>query len=550
MNNSLHKAIYDCFRGKPPKSLAKPWDLTKILGLEYKQAITMEHNLAPLEIKGEMLLTITDTKREVIRKPNLKRLGKYAKKMNKPLIIRYKLTLIYQESNQCFYLNQFFTGVHRKHCIYDTNLMPVHHISKYYACSRTFGIYYDGSDYNEHNFADGEFLKRPKNGLIKYIWVKCKKDDVEKRLKEEWDSHHKDAKHIKKVSEAHKKNDRYNEKFYHPIDIDHSMTNAQCALQLFARYTPYLKDVFESIPNKEAWFIEKAQSGGLQYAEKGTYENAYCYDVNKMYPSILSNKCELGKGNFDSGFYIPFKEGNYHKLNDITEVTSKYGNVQYGIYQCEVQFEAKQNLFRMSKLDHYTHYDLNIALKLGGKITMKDKPINAILYPVEYRIKSHMVFGKYYENLMDLYPDIKKKSRPRFKILLNSLWGALCQKNVKNKLIRDGEATEPIDLENYDIVNTTEVDDNLTKYKLHSKNKPYVHNYARLGPFIQAHARACMFHQLHKYEKHIKRIHTDGFVADKELDLTISEEMGGWKIEKQGDVRIENINKLVWNQKN
>jgi hypothetical protein len=66
-------------------------------------------------------------------------------------------------------------------------------------------------------------------------------------------------------------------------------------------------------------------------------------------------------------------------------------------------------------------------------------------------------------------------------------------------------------------------------------------------PFITSYGRYQMFQKLKSHSKSIYRIHTDGFITDKKL-FEPSTDVGGWKIEKQGNCHIHNSVKIDWNK--
>ena len=74
----------------------------------------------------------------------------------------------------------------------------------------------------------------------------------------------------------------------------------------------------------------------------------------------------------------------------------------------------------------------------------------------------------------------------------------------------------------------------------------YEYDYARIGPFVTAQARYLVSKQMEANIDNIHRCHTDGFVADKKLPITLSTALGGIKVEKQGQCFIHNAMKLEW----
>jgi hypothetical protein len=50
------------------------------------------------------------------------------------------------------------------------------------------------------------------------------------------------------------------------------------------------------------------------------------------------------------------------------------------------------------------------------------------------------------------------------------------------------------------------------------------------------------------YSENIVKIHTDGFITDKEINVELSNELGGLKNDHKGKCKISKINrKAIWN---
>jgi hypothetical protein len=47
------------------------------------------------------------------------------------------------------------------------------------------------------------------------------------------------------------------------------------------------------------------------------------------------------------------------------------------------------------------------------------------------------------------------------------------------------------------------------------------------------------------YKKHVKRVHTDGFICDEPIDLETGSGLGEWKL-KEGACTIENASVVKW----
>ena len=72
-------------------------------------------------------------------------------------------------------------------------------------------------------------------------------------------------------------------------------------------------------------------------------------------------------------------------------------------------------------------------------------------------------------------------------------------------------------------------------------------DYARLGPFLTAKARAHMSEIMLEYEDKIQYSHTDSFLVNEKVSVKTSKEIGGLKLEEKGSVNIKNKNIKVFN---
>ena len=76
--------------------------------------------------------------------------------------------------------------------------------------------------------------------------------------------------------------------------------------------------------------------------------------------------------------------------------------------------------------------------------------------------------------------------------------------------------------------------------------KYYKYPHARLGVFLTSCNRYKMTSLLLPHTEHIHKFHTDGFIADMPLNLDIGPDIGQWKLEKEGQCRINHVNKVEW----
>lgn len=289
----------------------------------------------------------------------------------------------------------------------------------------------------------------------------------------------------------------------------------------------------EDIDENESFFIDKANHGGHHYSEKYTGE-AILLDINSMYLHYMSI----------SKFTFPTRKGDLK-----TFAQDEFNQLQffpYGVYRCDIF--SKNKLFTSFKNNHYTHFDLNLIKLLDKTVTItliQDKYPNILFY-TRNRVNGHQSFESF-KNYM--YP-LKKRGLP-VKPLINSLWGKCCDKN-KYKAIATDET--PLDIDDFIMENINTSDDNNKTYIEYSKKEKIFHNnYARIGCFLTSFCRLefmkiCM--ALNSND--IIRINTDSVMLKGNKipsNIKISEEIGDFKIEKQGHVIYENLHlKPIWTE--
>jgi hypothetical protein len=310
------------------------------------------------------------------------------------------------------------------------------------------------------------------------------------------------------------------------INLYRQLNDTKSAMFIFAKMCRNITPP-PPITQLETNYIYLSRSGGIIYGVKDVkLENAWCYDINKMYSSLLSSY----------QFTIPKGEGKIVKLDKLP--TDFF---QYGIYNCKVEdIDVKHKhllkFFKFKRNNMYTHYDLNMALEIGLYIELISE--NAMLFPD--RINSSYVFKPYFDYMLELH---QRCPLPRIKTMMNSLWGGLCRKNITKV---DMNHVDVLDLKGREITHIEPFENNYLITVENFDNK-FKTTYARMFPFITSYGRYQMFQKLKSHSKSIYRIHTDGFITDKKL-FEHSTEAGGWKIEKQGKCHIHNSVNIDWNK--
>lgn len=173
-------------------------------------------------------------------------------------------------------------------------------------------------------------------------------------------------------------------------------------------------------------------------------------------------------------------------------------------------------------------------------VTMSTASPNVLLF--EERVPARSVFKPFVDYIYDLRKTVPDATKPRVKKIMNCLWGGLC---AKRKTKVDMNKVNVLDLEGRSVTHIEPFGDSLLVTVERNENR-YKTSYARMLPFITSYGRHIMFKELMPFKDSIHRIHTDGFIADRKLDLKLSTKLGGWKIEKQGKCRIKNSKHVEW----
>lgn len=277
----------------------------------------------------------------------------------------------------------------------------------------------------------------------------------------------------------------------------------------------------ETIDDIEGDWLDKTFSAGLRYSKVGYTGPYHLYDINSQYPAIMIHP----------KFQVPIKQGCYMKL---TELPSYF---KYGMYRCQVMPSDDENvnkLFKFNNKDFYTHYDLTLAKKMNMAMKLYDG-VNFYYYErkecLEYGVK---IFGDFVNELYEY-----KKAYSPFKKIMNTLYGALCQRDRKTKYVNITQENN-IELDTLHDMNLS--GKMLTVEYSKAGAKPFLHSYARFGIYITSFARFQFVNEIlrTKCAPLIVRIHTDSIMTTVPLPLKLSDDIGGWKHEKSGECNIIN----------
>jgi len=70
-----------------------------------------------------------------------------------------------------------------------------------------------------------------------------------------------------------------------------------------------------------------------------------------------------------------------------------------------------------------------------------------------------------------------------------------------------------------------------------------------MSPFLTARGRLVLSKAIEPHLDSIHYVATDGFVCDKKLPLKLSTELGGWRLDNEGEVYIKHCKKKLFGEK-
>lgn len=311
----------------------------------------------------------------------------------------------------------------------------------------------------------------------------------------------------------------------------------------------------EIIDIEEAIWISKCTNNALNYCKKGTYENCYSYDFSMNHPSILASK----------NFMIPTKKGVAMHINNIDKI-------EFGFYKLKVSSTDKnfEKIFKISKNDTYTHYDLMFLREIEDDISIQYKLKtcgyddfdvdsdncddityeNCYLYDKECLVSGEKYFKKWYDAIKYF-----KKTYPKNKLikkLTSKLWGLLTQANTKNYSMDEiNENKMDIgDHRNDFMIVDYIMSSNKKKepyYKLTSTKQPFYHN-VRIKSFLSAYARKKLSYVCLENIDKVIRTHTDCVSFTEPLDEKIIKSYDNLVFEEKSsgsNIKWENVNKMT-----
>jgi len=314
------------------------------------------------------------------------------------------------------------------------------------------------------------------NKLLKkaFVYVNYLTRDCNLPAKDLHDQFHKYAKEIYEATDK-------------KIDMLQTGTPVNTALHFFLHSDVVQNLETEPISMDEFDLIEHANKSDLIWSTEYTGQ-LFKYDFKSLYPHLMiTNK-------------FPIKEGSFKTFDKLPDI------LPYGFYRCLLK-SSHWSFDKQRGKEWITHIDINNSLELKKKVQLVcDGEPNAYIYDEDSLYDGSVVFKEF----VDYFFALKDKKIFFGKSILNSLWGALCQKNAKKLTIN---------IEDYDEYNDKWIVHKLTyrndgktidMIKLPKHGQPFCFPFARMKPFIKAMSCAKVRARFWEQKDNIVRIHTDG----------------------------------------
>lgn len=317
----------------------------------------------------------------------------------------------------------------------------------------------------------------------------------------------------------------------HGVDMFETPTPAAAALKELALAPNIIE--WGKLPFDQQEWLYKAAMGALIWAENGFKGDAFQYDYNSFYPSLLE------KHTFPKG------PGKFMTVAGKSVAADGRSYWPYGIYRLAKPLppcdKKARPLWRTHGEPYYTHYDLATYEKHTGlTVTLaQDGKANLLRWDPKQTAKGLVTFKPF----VDKWYALKAMGVPGAKTILTSLWGALSQKHGKSREFEQG-AFVPDELGREVSVKRVGQQERF-EIVFRPDREIYQGLAPGVGCFLMSLARSKMADVLGSLEG-VVRVATDSFTVTKPISTELTKEIGGLKLEHNGAVAISNVNSVQW----
>ena len=271
----------------------------------------------------------------------------------------------------------------------------------------------------------------------------------------------------------------------------------------FLSYNYFRSELSRNKPKPEIndYFRNSYHGGRFEIFNRGHFRNLYVYDINSAYPFEISNLRSLERAHY-CNFAGYLKEATYSVLKVRVTIMDKFVSpvlvTEKGL--CVYPVGTVEAYITKGEYERIVEYD---PVVLEG---------------------FHIYCGREYpfaEKIAKLYERKQNSGFPLpFKVILNSLYGKTGQATVKWIPVDDlAKETAVVDFVDQDGVSYVKFED------IAKSNFVYASE-------ITARTRLRMYDLVKKYPKQIVMVQTDSVISTEALDIPLSNELGGWKLEK------------------
>jgi hypothetical protein len=275
----------------------------------------------------------------------------------------------------------------------------------------------------------------------------------------------------------------------------------------------------QHVSQTEAKWVDGACRGALQFADKGrVIEGCYDYDINSMYPYLMSSET----------FEFPIKQGIEVPINE------KHKGV---LEIMKLNIKGKHKYWVNTYDNYYTTYHIRLLKYL--KIPYETVGETKLVY--KDNVRGDDIFGY----MSDIF-DLKAKGNKYAKDVMNCTWGSLSKKKdftISLDKIRDDQ---------WDKVKQIVVEKG---YAIIEDERPYKHATGRMKIFLLSYARyyfvRSILTPLEETGRKVYQVNTDGFITDAteeevEKIYPIGKAMGELKVKVlKGKYKVHHVTKVI-----
>lgn len=263
---------------------------------------------------------------------------------------------------------------------------------------------------------------------------------------------------------------------------------------LFNKISPEKYKLISSLNQKEDLFIRLSFYGGRNEIIKPLFDNAYFYDINSLYPFIMSNNdLPIGKPNYIKT--VVFNEHFYGFLDVLISCPTNIRLPILPIKSKELHSELGILYPTGSWRGVYFSEELRLALTHGYKIIK--------IYD-GYSFKKDRIFDSYMNRIYCLRKEEKDINLNRiYKILMNCLYGRYASI--------------------YESIKTISYDENIQI--LHKK-----YENVAIASAISALGRMFMYNFVHNYQLNLYYWDTDSILIENSLKFNVGTDLGQFKL--------------------